>query len=292
MSKIKSLTSRFKKLKPYLLTDKYYLATVFKHTFNRKVNFNDPLTLNEKLQWLKINDRRDLLTRCSDKIAVRDYITDKIGSSFLIPLEGVFERVEDITMESLPDYPFIIKANHTSGTFKIIRDKKNIDIVELQKECQLWLRKNYYIRTKEWQYKNIKPKILVEKLLLDEKGNIPSDLKFSCINGLVEMIHVDSNKEIKHLRNHYDSNWKHLNFRWPEEYFPGEITNKPDRLNELIELSEKLAVDFPFVRVDFYCLNDRIYFGELTFHPTSGFGKFYPEKYDYIYGRLLRVKYD
>ena len=151
------------------------------------------------------------------------------------------------------------------------------------------MRKNYYIKTKEWQYKNIKPCIIVEKLLLDENGDIPSDIKFSCINGKVEIIHVDSNKEVAHLRNHYSKEWEPLDFCWPSEYQPNEIISKPNSLDLLISLAENLAKPFPFVRVDFYVNKNKIYFGELTFHPTSGYGTFSDIKYDHYYGKKLKL---
>lgn len=272
-----------------LFPDSFFLKLVFKKHTGYRLNLGNPTTLNEKLQWLKVNDRRQLLTICADKYEVRNYIKERIGSEYLVPLLAVFENADEITLDKLPEQPFIIKANHTSGTFKIVRDKSELNIEELRKSASTWLRSNYYDNTKEWQYKNIKPLIIVEKLLLDEEGNIPSDIKFSCINGKVEIIHIDSNKEVKHLRNHYDRDWNSLSFRWPKEYEPNKLIDKPDNLNRLISLSELLASSFDFVRVDFYTLNGHIYFGEMTFHPTSGYGKFEPFEYDLKYGELLKL---
>ncbi|MDW2092044.1 ATP-grasp fold amidoligase family protein [Vibrio sp. 1865] len=278
-----------RKIRNSLLTDEAFLRSVFKKHTGYKLNLNNPRTLNEKLQWLKINDRRSLLTKCADKYEVRQYIETKIGKQYLIPLLNVFESPEEITLEKLPSQPFIIKANHTSGTFKIVRDKSKLDIEELKVIISSWLDSNYYDNTKEWQYKNIKPLIIVEKLLLDQNGNIPSDIKLACINGKVEIIHVDSNKEVKHLRNHYDTNWNALSFRWPREYGANKAIEKPKNLKQLIDLAELLAEPFDFVRVDFYILHGSIYFGELTFHPTSGYGKFEPFEYDVKYGKILKL---
>ena len=276
-------------IKAKIVPDALYLKWMFKKHVGYELNLNDPQTFNEKLQWLKLNDKREILTTCADKLKVREYIAEQIGSEYLIPLVNTYYNPADISIDSLPDYPFIIKANHTSGTFKIVRNKKELNILNLREKCSEWLKQNYYTKTKEWQYKNIKPSIIVEKLLLNEKNEIPSDLKFSCINGKVEIIHVDSNKEVVHLRNNYSRTWEPLDFCWPSEYRPNTIIKKPEHLDLLIILAEKLAKPFPFVRVDFYVNKNRIYFGELTFHPTSGYGNFTPSEFDNIYGRLLRI---
>ncbi|MEZ9945054.1 ATP-grasp fold amidoligase family protein [Vibrio breoganii] len=276
-------------IKSRLLPERLFIKSLFKTRAGYTLNLNDPKSFNEKIQWLKLNDRTELHTICADKLAVREFVTEEIGPEFLVPLIKYTDNVDDITLDWLPSNPCIIKATHTSGTYKIIRDKKRINIFEVDRLCRKWLKKNYYYNTKEWQYKNIPPRIIVEELLVDENGLIPSDLKFSCFNGRVEMIHVDSNKEDKHLRNHYSREWKPLDFRWPEELEAGQLVDKPRKLDKMIELAEKLAQNFVYVRVDFYCLEDQIYFGELTFHPTSGFGRFLPFEEDRYYGDKLNI---
>jgi hypothetical protein len=251
---------------------------------------SSPKTFNEKIQYLKLYNKCDLHTICADKFAVRKYVSKTIGSEHLIPLLFSTKDATDITDENIPATPFIIKANHTSGTYKIVTHKKQIDINELRELSKSWLHSDHYQNTKEWQYKYIPRKIIIEKLLQDENGTIPSDYKFACFNGKVKIIHIDSNKEHKHLRNHYDADWNPLDFKWPAEYAANSTIPKPKSLDKMISLAEALAKPFQFVRVDFYLLEDKIYFGELTFHPTSGFGKFAPEKYDLFYGNLLNLE--
>lgn len=283
------LINKLKQAIILVVPDKLFLKLMFKKHVGYGLDLSKPKSFNEKIQWLKIYDRKNLLTICADKYLVRDFVKGKIGEQYLIPLFNVYYNVEDMSEESFPEQPFIIKANHTSGTYRIFKNKKDLNISELKLLCKKWMSINYYNQTKEWQYKNIKPCIIIEKLLLNEDGVIPSDIKFSCFNGKVEIIHVDSNKEIKHYRNHYDRNWNSLNMRWPEEYDANILTPKPDLLEDLIILAETLAKDFIFVRVDFYVNDGCIYFGELTFHPTSGYGKFFPKSLDFEYGEKLSI---
>lgn len=289
MSKFKGL---LRELRARLFPDALYLKQIFIKQVGYKLNLNNPRTFNEKLQWLKLNYRKPILTTCADKHAVREYISNIIGEKYLIPLVYVTDNPEDLLNFQFPDYPCIVKSNHDSGGYNIIRDKNNINREKIFSDATKWLKNNHYYKTKEWQYKNIKPKIIVEKLLIDENGHIPSDVKFSCINGHAEIVHVDSNKEIKHLRNNYTRNFVPLALNWPEEYDRNIYFSKSALFERARNLAEKLAKPFPFVRVDFYFIGDEIYFGELTFHPTSGFGRFDPSYYDYKYGSKLILPTD
>lgn len=274
-------------LKARVLPDSVYLKMIFKKHLGYNLNLKDPKTLNEKLQWLKLNYKEPILTTCTDKVAVRDYISEKIGSDYLIPLLYTTRDVNDLKKYSFPEVPFIVKANHNSGGFKIYKNKNEVDLEELTAQCQLWLKTVYHHKNKEWQYKDIPPTILIEKLLMDENGNIPSDIKFTCINGRVEIVHIDSNKEIVHMRNNYTRDFEPLKVNWPAEYPRNDYISKIENFDNMRELAEKLATPFPFVRVDLYSVQGKIYFGELTFHPTSGFGRFSPPHYDLEMGKKL-----
>lgn len=279
-------------LKADILPDGYYLKNIFKKHLGYHLNLSQPKTLNEKLQWLKINYKDPLLTICADKLAVREYISDNIGSEYLIPLVGVVHDPRDLKTFDFPEYPCIVKANHDSGGYFIIKNHLNIDRNELVKQASMWLKNNHAKRTKEWQYKDIKPVIIIEKLMMDSNNRIPNDIKFSCFNGRAELVHVDSNKEIKHLRNNYSRDFIPLPINWPAEYLRNDVQPKPLSFDKARNLAEKLASRFPFVRVDFYLIDGDIYFGELTFHPTSGFGRFSPKYYDFKYGSKLRLPVD
>lgn len=280
---------KLRDLKAVILPDEMYLKNIFFKHVGYDLDLNSPLTLNEKLQWLKLNYKDPNLTTCADKLAVRKYISSSIGAEYLIPLVFATNNPDDLLDFEFPDYPFIIKANHDSGGYHIVRNRKNMNKEEVVANARAWLKNNHYLKTKEWQYKNIPPMIIVEKLLLGDDGKIPNDIKFSCINGRVEIVHVDSNKEIKHLRNNYTRDFEPLLVNWPEEYQRNVYIQKDKMFNKVRDLAEKLSKPFPFVRVDFYIIGDDIYFGELTFHPTSGFGRFFPQYYDYKFGSKLQL---
>ncbi|RLA82598.1 MAG: glycosyl transferase [Epsilonproteobacteria bacterium] len=278
-----------KKIKYYLryifISDETYIKYKFKKYFGYELDFKNPRTINEKLQWLKLYDRTSLHTKCADKFEVREYVEDKIGSKYLIPLIFDTFNPEDINIDKLPDFPVVAKTNHARGVC-IIRDKKKEDFINIQKKLTEELKNNFYYRTREWQYKNIKPRIIVEKLLLDENNNIPYDYKIWCMNGKVQMFQVDTGKDGEHIITFYDKDFKKLDFR---KNYPTDNMKKPKTLSKMIELAEVLSVDFYFVRVDLYTINNKVYFGELTFHPEGGFGKFTPHNADLKLGNILTL---
>ena len=208
----------------------------------------------------------------------------------LIPL--IFHNIDpnEFTTENLPDYPVIIKANHYSSEVHIVRDKEKEKekFKKIQFDCKRWLNHNFYFREREWQYKNIPRKILVEKLITDAYGKLPMDYKFHCFHGNVEFIQLDVDRETDHKRNLYDADFNFLDIGMK---FPrGEnIYPKPQNFEEMKRIAEKLAEEFPYVRVDLYNLEGKIYFGELTFTPEAGLGKFSDPKMDEYYGSLLKI---
>ncbi|PCI11980.1 MAG: glycosyl transferase [Flavobacteriaceae bacterium] len=278
----------YMKFKYLWTSDKKYAEKLFLRKFHKELDLENPKTFNEKIQWLKLNDRKEIHTICADKIAVRDFVSGVIGEKYLIPLEHVFISAKDLKPENFAnDYPIIIKCNHNSGAYTIVRDKNNIDWKKERLKYSNLLKQNYYHQGREWQYKNIEPKILVEKLLFDSKGNIPNDYKIFCFEGEAKFIQVDIDRQINHLRNFYDTSWNLL----PIEliYNKGDDVVKPKKIDLMLELAGKLSKNFPFARVDFYSLDDDIYFGEITFHPEAGFGVFNDEKYDVSLGNYLSL---
>ncbi|TLP70631.1 ATP-grasp fold amidoligase family protein [Maribacter sp. ACAM166] len=285
----RNLINYFLRLRNRIFAEETILKWRFTRMLGYSLNLKAPKSFNEKIQWLKLNDRSPLHVQCADKFAVREYIKTKIGEKYLVPLAFSTKNAFDIVSQKLPDYPVIIKANHTSGGVKIIRDKSKIDWEALRIFFGEQLENTYdNERGKgEWQYEGIVPRLVVEKLLMDENGQIPSDFKFFCCNGKVEIIQVDMDRSEIHKRNMYDTNWNLLPFEL--KYSHGRNIVKPHLLKQMISLAEKLAQDFIFVRADFYCVQGNIYFGELTFHPESGFGKFKPKKWDYQIGDMLKL---
>lgn len=270
-----------------LLGDEYFLKIKYFKVFGVKLNLKNPISFNEKLQWLKLNDRTELHTLCADKFGVRDYIKKEIGEEYLIPLVFDTENVLEINDTNMPDFPVIIKTNHDSGSYFILKDKKQQDWIKIRKELKKALARNYYYLGKEWQYKNIKPRVIVEKLLIAKDGSLPNDFKFHCINGKVAFIQVDINRQLEHSRNIYDINWELLDMTYV--YKRGGNIEAPKKLIKMIQLAEKISSKFHFARVDFYEVDCQVYFGEITFHPESGFGQIIPEKWSYKFGNMLNL---
>jgi len=273
-----------------LLPDDLYLKIKYRLTMGRKLDLNNPETFNQKLQWLKLYDRKPEYTQMVDKYEVRKYIKEIIGEEYLIPLLGVYDSFEEIDFDNLPD-EFVLKPNHTSGDIFICKNKSKIDYKKLKKEVNRWLKREYYWLHREWPYKNVKPRILCEKYLVDESGKELIDYKFMCFNGEVKCIFVCSNRNSPLGLNIdiYNVDWNLMPFGRPNSPRTGVKIPKPRNFNKMIEFAEKLAKDIPFVRVDFYEVDGHLYFGELTFYPGAGFEEFTPEKYDYVLGSWLEL---
>lgn len=271
----------------HLMSDKTFIKRSFKSNFGYEIDLKNPKTLNEKIQWLKLNHRTPLHTLCADKYAVREHIKKKIGAEYLVPLIFHTKNPTDIKPINLPDIPFIIKTNHDNSGHIVVKDKSKIDWNNVQDSLGKKLKRNYYYPGREWQYKKIRPCIIVEKLLIDEKGNIPNDYKFHCFNGHVAFIQVDLDRSIDHKRNLYDAEWKFMDCVWV--YDNGYVMEKPQSLSKMLSLAEILAKDFYYVRVDFYYIGSAIFFGELTFSPEGGFGAFTPSEWDIKLGNMLEL---
>ncbi|TAI48573.1 ATP-grasp fold amidoligase family protein [Flagellimonas allohymeniacidonis] len=278
-----------------VMSEKAFAKRGFRKSFNREVDLENPKTLNEKIVWLKLNDRTPVHTICSDKYAVRDYIEKRIGEEYLVPLYFQSKDPNDIAPENMPNHPFIIKTNHDSGGGIMVRDKSSIDWKQVQKGLRKRLKKNYYYSSKEWQYKNIEPRIIVEKLLLDQNGDPAKDYKMHCFNGEVIMLQVDIGRfSGNHCRNFYNKEWQRQPYRWPSPKENGKLTNpsdydveKPQNLQKMISLSESLAKDFSYVRIDWYDVNGKLYFGEITFHTDGGNRPILPAEWDRKLGDML-----
>ena len=259
----------------------------FVKNFGRKPDLENPKTYNEKMQWLKLNDRTPLHTQCADKYHVREYVKDKIGEEYLIPLVFESKNLNDIKPENLPDYPVIVKTNHDSSGGSIILNKNETNWVVVRNLLYKSLHINYYNKYKEWQYKNIEPRVIVEKLLQHEDGSIPFDYKMHYFNGELVFTQVDLDRHIDHTRNLYDADWSFLDIEWV--YKNGRQLEKPKCYDEMKVVSKALAQDFCYTRVDLYTLNNKVYFGEITFHSESGFGAFNPDEWDLKFGNMLRL---
>ena len=268
--------------------DKKYLQFVFKEKMGKELNLDNPTTFNEKLQWLKVYDRNPKYTKLVDKFEVQDYIKKTIGDKYLIPNCGVYNSFDEIDFEKLPE-KFVLKTTHDSGTVLICKDKKNFDYKYAKKFLTKRLKRKYFYLWREWPYKNVKPRIIVETFMEDKTTGVLNDYKFYCFNGEVKMMFVVVDRGNATKINFYDLEFNKLDLQQVYPNFTKKI-KKPKQFSEMIELAEKLSKDIPHVRVDFYIINDQVYFGEMTFFDSAGLDKFTPEKYDEILGSYIDLK--
>lgn len=272
--------------------DYLYINYRYFKIFGRLPNIKHPVTLNEKIQVSKLYDRDPLYTTLADKYRVREYIKDVIGSEYLIPLIGVYSSVDDLLCNFPADYPFIIKPNHDSGGGIIIRGPDDINREQIISTMSRRLRRNFYYETKEWEYKNIKPLIVVERLLTKSDGEVPNDYKINCFGGKCEFIYCSIDRGGRNYRRIYNRDWVGIDMTWcapglETEKFSGPDIDRPLNFKKMIELAEKLAVNFGYIRVDLYNVDGKIYFGELTRHHGGGYEPILPAELDVYYGNLI-----
>lgn len=272
-----------------LWPDKLYLRLFYFLQMGKRLDIENPKTFNEKLQWLKLYNRKPEYTKMVDKCAVKEYVASKIGKEYIIPTLGVWESPEEINWDTLPKQ-FVLKTTHGGGGCGVIvcKDKSTFDINKAAKILKKSLRSDIYVNLREWPYKNVHKRIIVDKYMVDESGVELKDYKFFCFNGRVQCYKVDFDRFISHRANYYNRESQLLPFgevASPADY--SRVYEKPINIDKMIQLAEVLAKDIPFARIDFYNINGKIYFGEITFFPAGGVGKFEPEEWDMRLGSLL-----
>ena len=266
------------------LPSKLYVKIHYEYFSGNKLYLNNPKDFTEKIAWYKVFYRPKSLNQLVDKFAVRAFVEEKIGSQFLNTFYGVFDDVNEIKFDELPE-KFVIKATHTSGNNLIVRDKNKLNLDKTKKLLKKWLKINQYYRIgQEWAYKDVKPRIIIEKYLEQIDHKSLTDFKFYCFDGKAKFIDIHTDREDEHKQGSFDLNFERLPFgvsRFKQIY---ESPEKPVNLKEMIECAEVLSEKLPFVRVDFYAIDGKTIFGEMTFYPSDGRKKFYPEKYNRIIG--------
>lgn len=267
-----------------------YLRICFFLKTKKILHLKHPVSFNEKLQWLKLYDHKPEYTTMVDKYAVKQYVAAKIGGGeeYIIPTLGVWEHFDDIDFDKLPD-KFVLKCTHDSGGLVICRDKSKFDKEAARKKLEKCLKRNYFLYGREWPYKNVPPRIIAEKYMVDESGVELKDYKIFCFHGVPKIIEVDFNRFVGHKRNLYTTSWELIDL---EICYPSDENfkiAKPEHLEKLLQLATVLSQDIPHIRTDFYVINGKIYFGELTFCHGSGFEKFIPEEWDKIFGDWLKL---
>lgn len=275
------------------MQDEALLNRKYETIFGKRLNLDNPQTFNEKLQWLKLYDRNPEYTIMVDKYKVRDYIKEKIGEEYLIPLIGVWDNPDDIDFDALPD-KFVLKCNHNSGLgMCICKDKSKLNIENVKSELKKGLAQDYYLTGREWPYKNVPRKIIAEKYMTDTSDSSDfTDYKFFCFNGYVDCVMVCLERSSGDTKFYFfDSNWnlKRLNTRGKNAP-DGFTISKPSQMDKMFEIAAKLSKGLPFVRIDLYQSNDHIYFGEITFFPDSGFDANLLPETDKYFGNLIHLE--
>lgn len=271
------------------LDDKKFLKISYKKNIGKKLNLERPTSFNEKLQWLKIYDRNPKYTQLVDKNAVKKIVADKIGNQYVIPTLGVYRTFDDIDFSLLPDC-FVMKCTHDSGSSIVCKNKNALDKKAAKRVLNKALKRNFYYFGREWPYKNVCPSIIVEQYMNDNEHDDLLDYKFMCFNGKVKCSFVCSDRRSERglAVDFYDREWKHMPFQRHYRNVGYEI-EKPRNYELMVRLAEKLSRNIPFVRVDFYEIEGRVYFGELTFFPGNGMEEFTPERYDRVLGDMLDI---
>lgn len=269
----------------YRNSDEKFLKLKFKLLLGHKLNLENPQTFNEKIQWLKLHDHNPEYIRMVDKYEAKKYVAEKIGEEYIIPTFGVWDKFDDIDFNLLPDQ-FVLKCTHDSGSLIICKNKSIFNKKKARKKMNKCMRRNYYWGGREWPYKNVRPRILAEQYL----EGASCDYKIMCFNGKVKCAFVCSERfsEDGLKVTFFDRNWNKMPF---ERHYPksNEIIEKPKEYDQMITLAERLAAEIPFVRVDFYESDEKLYFGEMTFYPGSGFEEFTPESADFMMGEWIKL---
>lgn len=268
-----------------VVSDEYFVRAQYFRYLGKKLDLKNPQTFNEKIQWNKINDRNDLITQSADKFEARKYVEKRIGTEYLVDLYWYGTSPYEIPYEDLPT-SFVVKTNHASQNTVIVWNKSEVNERQLANRLSKWMNRNYFQSGRQWAYKNIQPKLLIEKLLRGENGSVPDDYKFFVFAGKVKAIQVDTGRFSDHLRDLYSPSWEKLPVKYVCDNLPIPV-GKPENLQKMIELAESLGSDFRFARIDFYLINNQIYFGEITHYPEGGYGKFVPVEYDKIFGQYM-----
>lgn len=272
-----------------LLSDKKHIQMVWKRKMGYNLNLDAPKTYNEKLQWLKLHDHNPLYTTLVDKFAVKEYVASKIGSQYIIPTLGVWNSFDDIDFEQLPD-KFVLKVTHDSGGLVICRDKKTLDQESVKLKIEKSINTDYYKQGREWPYKNVPRRIIAEQYMEDKFTGELRDYKFFCFDGVVKAMFIATDRQNRDepYFDFFDDQFNHLPVKHGHPNAP-IVPEKPLCFDEMKRLASILSKNIRHVRVDFYEVDGKVYFGEMTFYHHSGMVKFDPPNWDTIFGKWIKL---
>lgn len=266
-----------------LFSDKAAIKIKYRLLMKKKINLKEPKTFNEKLNWIKLYYRKPIMTTMADKYEVKQYVSHIIGSEYVIPTIAIYDKWDDIDFDSLKA-PFVLKTTHSSGVIKIVKDKESFDYETTKKKFNKSLKENYFFSCREWPYKNIKPRIIVEQFIKDSKEDNLPVYKFFCFNGEPYLVQAIKNDKTSYETiDYFDMDWKLLKIKQNFENSDVPL-DKPVNFEEMKALASKLSKGFPFVRVDLYSVDNKIYFSEFTFFSDAAYQRFYPDEWDLILG--------
>lgn len=290
-------------VEPEKIPDRIYLKYQYHFVLGKILDLKHPKSFNEKLQWLKLYNRNPLYTKLVDKFEVKEWVAEKIGKQYTIPTLAVYDNINQIDLDELPKQ-FVLKCTHDSGSIVICKNKKEFDLEASKKVLEKGLKNDFFSKHREWPYQDVPRRIIAESYLTDCQQDIQTsaschkkilmDYRFYCFDGEPMVIYAytnylqeDGSKPEPSNCEYMDLSWQPLQFH--QHSLPRGDVPKPGKIMEMKSLASILSKDIPFVRVDFYCNDDRIYFGEMTFFPGSGLSRFYPDSYDLILGHYLRL---
>lgn len=278
------------------IPDSIYLRMMYYLTMGERLNLKHPISFSEKLQWLKLYNRKPEYTMMVDKVRVKEYVAKIIGEEYIIPTLGVWNNPEEIDFDILPNQ-FVLKCNHNSGLgMCLCKDKLKINKALVVKKMKKGLKENYYIGKREWPYKNMPRKILAEVFLSDLNNSELKDYKFFCFNGIAKYCQVIANRSTDETIDFYDRKWVHQDFigLLSSAHHAPSAHHVPLNYDKMLQIADKMSSDVksPFVRVDLYNVNGKIYFGEITFFPFSGFGEFRPKDWNRKLGDMIKLPID
>jgi len=279
------------------VSDKTFLKLNYRARMGKKLDLKNPQTFTEKLQWLKLYDRKPIYTTMVDKCGLKEYAAKVIGKEHIIETYGVWDSFDEIDFDSLPN-KFVLKTTHDSGGVVLCRDKSTMFFASKVKEdigiegvrniLEGSLKNNYFYSSREWPYKNVKPRIIAERFLEEDSGVEAIDYKVMCFNGEPKLVQLHLGRFTKHTQDFYDTNWNKLDMEYDMD-MSDVVLDRPEWLDELLELSRKMAEGLPHIRCDWYRIGGVFYIGEMTFFDDSGYGEFKPEKWNDILGNWITL---
>lgn len=274
------------------LPDSIVVPLLWRGVFGQKLNLKNPTTFNEKLQWLKLYDQNPMHTLMADKCEAKKVIAELVGEEYVIPTLGVWDSFDEIDFSSLPNQ-FVLKTTHDSGGVFICNDKNTFDVEKARKKLEPRLKQSYYLRNREWVYKDIKPRIIAEQFMEDASTGELRDYKFYCFDGIVKALLLATNRQSKtdELRfDYFDREFHHM--KLTNHWHPNAVVtpSKPVQFEKMVELAERISKGFPHLRIDFYEANGKIFVGEFTFYDMAGYLQIHPDEWETEWGNLINLK--